>query len=136
MAYCAENGKMTQGRGITQMQALLVLNFIVPSVMVFVGVLLKKHPISDMRSGNGYNTPTARKSEAHWEYAQQIASDRFIFQGKWLFLAEVVLSALLFAVRLFVGWSVVIGSCFGFLWLCYAFYDTDKRIKERFADRG
>lgn len=128
--------KVTQERGITQMQALLVLNFIVPCIMVFVGAVLKKHPVSDPRSGNGYNTPTARKSEAHWEYAQQIAPGRFILLGKWLFLAEIVLSALLFAVRLFVGWSVMIGSCFGFLWLCYAFYDTDRRIKERFAGRG
>lgn len=136
MACCAENGKMKQGRRITQMQALLVLNLIVPCIMMLVGIFLKKHPVSDPGSGNGYNTPTARKSEAHWEYAQQIAPDRFIFQGKWLFLAEVVLSALLYAGRLFVGWSVMIGSCFGFLWLCYAFYDTDKRIKERFADYG
>ena len=40
------------------MYGLLVLNFIIPFVMVFVGYILKKHPVKDMTSGNGYNTPT------------------------------------------------------------------------------
>ena len=48
------------------MQALLILNLIGPFVMVLVGVLLKKHPQSDMRKQNGYNTPTARNPQLNW----------------------------------------------------------------------
>ena len=35
------------------MYGLLVLNFIIPFVMVFVGYILKKHTVKDMSSGNG-----------------------------------------------------------------------------------
>ena len=55
------------------MYGLIALNFIIPFVMVFVGYILKKHPVKDMTSGNGYNTPTSRKSQEHWDYAQSIA---------------------------------------------------------------
>lgn len=42
------------------MQALLILNLIVPFVMLVVSFLLRKHPVTDMQSHNGYNTPTSR----------------------------------------------------------------------------
>ena len=51
------------------MYALLCLNFIIPFVMILVGYILKKHPVSTMKSNNGYNTPTSRKSKKHWDYA-------------------------------------------------------------------
>lgn len=60
------------------MYGLIALNFIIPFVMVFVGYILKKHPVKDMTSGNGYNTPTSRKSQEHWDYAQSIAPNIFI----------------------------------------------------------
>ena len=72
------------------MYGLLVLNFIIPFVMVFVGYILKKHPVKDMTSGNGYNTPTSRKSQEHWDYAQSIAPNIFIGTGKTLGLVEIV----------------------------------------------
>ena len=60
------------------MYGLLILNFVIPFVMIFVGYILKKHPVKDMNSGNGYNTPSSRKSQEHWEYAQSIAPNIFI----------------------------------------------------------
>ena len=63
------------------MYGLIALNFIIPFVMVFVGYILKKHPVKDMTSGNGYNTPTSRKSQEHWDYAQSIAPN--IFYWYW-----------------------------------------------------
>lgn len=66
------------------MYGLLLLNLIVPYVMILVGHIFKKHPVSDMKSQNGYNTPTSRKSQAHWDYAQSIAPDIFISIGKIL----------------------------------------------------
>ena len=73
------------------MYGLIALNFIIPFVMVFVGYILKKHPVKDMTSGNGYNTPTSRKSQEHWDYAQSIAPNIFIGIGKTLGLVEIVL---------------------------------------------
>ena len=35
------------------MYGLLILNFVIPFVMIFVGYILKKHPVKDMNSGNG-----------------------------------------------------------------------------------
>ena len=59
--------------GDVLMYGLLILNFVIPFVMIFVGYILKKHPVKDMNSGNGYNTPSSRKSQEHWDYAQSIA---------------------------------------------------------------
>ncbi len=61
------------------MYGLLILNFVIPFVMIFVGYILKKHPVKDMNSGNGYNTPSSRKSQEHWDYAQSIAPNIFIY---------------------------------------------------------
>ena len=36
------------------MYGLIALNFIIPFVMVFVGYILKKHPVKDMTSGMTY----------------------------------------------------------------------------------
>ena len=73
------------------MYGLLILNFVIPFVMIFVGYILKKHPVKDMNSGNGYNTPSSRKSQEHWDYAQSIAPNIFIGIGKTLGLVEIVL---------------------------------------------
>lgn len=62
----------------------LLLNLIIPFVMILVGYLFMKHPVWDMESHNGYNTPTSRKSQAHWDYAQSIAPGIFISLGKKL----------------------------------------------------
>lgn len=32
------------------MYGLLILNFVIPFVMIFVGYILKKHPVKDMNS--------------------------------------------------------------------------------------
>src|SRR5699024_12794978 len=73
------------------MYGLLILNFVIPFVMIFVGYILKKHPVKDMNSGNGYNTPSSRKSQEHWDYAQSIAPNIVIGIGKTLGLVEIVL---------------------------------------------
>ena len=78
------------------MPFLLFLNLIVPYVMILTGSILKKHPVSDMKSQNGYNTPTSRKSQAHWDYAQSIAPDIFISLGKILGIIEIILSVMMF----------------------------------------
>ena len=67
------------------MQGLLLLNFIVPFVMILVGYLIKKHPEWDMESQNGYNTPTSRKSQAHWDYADIRQVDLWIFKRNSVF---------------------------------------------------
>ncbi len=116
------------------MRVMLLLNFIVPFVMILVGVLLKRYPVSDMRTQNGYNTPTSRKSQAHWDYAQQIAPDIYIFLGKCLFAVEVVLCVMLWLLRVSVEKSLIIGEGIGAACLFYGFYHTDRKIEEKFSD--
>ena len=72
------------------MYSLLLLNLIMPFVMIFVGFILKKHPVTDIKSGNGYNTPTSRKSQGHWDYAQSIAPDIFISFGNCFFIFSTI----------------------------------------------
>ncbi|MDE7332032.1 MAG: SdpI family protein [Lachnospiraceae bacterium] len=113
------------------MAALLLLNFITPFVMILVGYLLKKHPVSDMHKSNGYNTPVSRKSQAHWDYAQSIAPDIYISLGKYLFLFEITANVILLLLRVSIVWSVVVGTCIGMAFLFYGFYYIDSKIREK-----
>ena len=117
------------------MQVLLVLNFIVPFVMILVGCILKRHPGSDMSRHNGYNTPTSRKSQAHWDYAQKIAPDIYISLGKYLFVVEFAVSTILLILHVTIEYSIIIGECIGCAFLFFGFYHTDKRIEEKFSDK-
>ena len=71
------------------MKTLLLFNFIIPVVMLLASVFLKygKHPYPGPPSYgqtkwkvdlSGYNTPGSRKSQARWDYAQQIAPGVFL----------------------------------------------------------
>ena len=116
------------------MPFLLLLNLIVPYVMILVGCLFKKHPVSDMKSQNGYNTPTSRKSQAHWDYAQSIAPDIFISLGKILGVIEIILSIMLFLFQTPIQVSLTVGGCVGFGFLLLGFYQTDSEIEKKFME--
>ena len=107
---------------------MLLQNFIVPLVMILVGNMLRKHPVSDMRSHNGYNTPVSRRSQVHWDYAQKIAPEIFIRLGKYLLAAEAVLNVVLLLARVSVGWALGIGGGIGIAALIGGFYYTDLKI--------
>lgn len=113
---------------------ILVLNFIMPFVILLVGSMFKKHPVSDMSSQNGYNTPASRKSQAHWDYAQEIAPDIFISLGKALGIIEAVCCFILLFFEVSPENSVMIGNGIGVAFLIYGFYDIDSRIEKKFAD--
>lgn len=104
---------------------LLLLNFIVPFVMILVGDILKKHPAADMKSNNGYNTPTSRKSQEHWDYAQRIAPGNFIPFGKALGIIEIVLSVGMFLLHIPLEVAISVGSCVGFGFLLLVFFKTE-----------
>lgn len=114
------------------MYSLLVLNLLMPFIMLWVGYTLKKHPITDMDSNNGYNTPTSRKSQAHWDYAQSIAPDNFIRLGKILGIVEIILNILLFILKIPAHSSVIAGTVIGFIFLFWAFIKTEYKIKDKF----
>ncbi len=116
------------------MKALLIFCWIIPFVMVLVGVLLKKHPIADMHSGNGYNTPASRKSQEHWDYAQSIAPDIFLHLGR--LLAAVMLGYTIVPLLLPVDSMLlaVVGVIVGFCFLITAFLRTERKIKAYFEE--
>ncbi|GFI42686.1 hypothetical protein IMSAGC018_00349 [Lachnospiraceae bacterium] len=116
------------------MPFLLVLNLIVPYVMILVGSILKKHPVSDMKLQNGYNTPTSRKSQAHWDYAQSIAPNIFIALGKILGVIEIMISILMFLFHISSQAAVSVGECVGIGFLLYGFYKTDSEIEKKFRE--
>lgn len=118
------------------MYSLLILNLMMPFIMILVGCILKKHPITDRNSNNGYNTPTSKKSQEHWDYAQSIAPDIFIRRGKILGIAEVILNILLFILKVSVSSSITIGIVMGFIFLFWSFYETESKIKDKFANNS
>ena len=112
------------------MYYLLVLNLIMPFVMVSVGYTFKKHPASDMDPNNGYNTPTSRKSQAHWDYAQSIAPNIFISLGKILGIIEIILSVMMFLFHTSSQVALTVGGCVGVGFLLFGFYKTDSEIEK------
>lgn len=117
------------------MYALLCLNLIIPFVMILVGYILKKHPVSTMKSNNGYNTPTSRKSKKHWDYAQRIAPGNFIYFGKIVWIIEIVLSLVMFFMHVKIDTAITIGTCVGFGFLLLGFYKTDAETEENVENR-
>lgn len=117
------------------MYSLLLVNLISPFVMILVGFLLKKHPVTDMDSHNGYNTPASRKSQERWDYAQSIAPDNFISLGKTLGIIEIILLAgvLLLPISPYAG--MIAGSIVGMVFFFLGFYKTDTEIEKRFTNR-
>lgn len=116
------------------MPFLLLLNLIVPYVMILVGHTLKKHPASDMKTQNGYNTSTSRKSQAHWDYAQSIAPDIFISLGKILGVIEIILSVMMFLFHTSSQVALSVGGCVGVGFLLFGFYKTDSVIEKKFMN--
>lgn len=124
------------------MKYLLILNFIVPFVMVLVAWILKKNPVSSasIKQGlnsvkNGYSTPLARKSYAHWDYAQSIAPNIFRYFGRGLFVLEGIwcLLSLFFSVK--VERSISFGVLMGFGIMIAAFLKTESMIRDKFEKK-
>lgn len=116
------------------MYELLILNLILPFVMTLVGYILKKRPATNMNAAYGYNTPTAQKSQEHWNYAQSIAPDNFIRTGKILGIVEFVLCVFLILLNVSVYPTVFTGIIVGIVFLILAFYKTETGIKRKFSD--
>ena len=116
------------------MYYLLILNLIIPFVMLIVGYVLKKNTVKDMKSSNGYNTPTSRKSEEHWKYAQSIAPNNFISLGKVLGVVEIILSIGMFLLQISVNIALTVGICTGIVFLFCGFYKTEIGIKNKFKE--
>lgn len=114
------------------MPFLLLLNLLVPCVMILVGYMFRKHPASDMKSHNGYNTPTSRKSQMHWDYAQSIAPNIFISLGKILGIIEIILSVTLLLFHASSQVALMIGECLGIGFLFFGFYITDSKVEKKF----
>lgn len=116
------------------MYFLLLLNLIIPFVMILVGSILKKHPVTDMKTSNGYSTPTSRKSQEHWDYAQSIAPDNFISLGKTLGVIEIILNVVMFFWCKTVYTTLIVGMCVGGGFLFLWFYKTDSEIEKNFTE--
>lgn len=117
-------------KGGIVMKLLLVLNFIIPFVMLLVGGILRKNPVWDMKSHNGYNTPSSRKSQKHWDYAQSIAPQIFIEKGKILLAIEMVGVIVCILFQIPVAVANILGLIIGFGFLFYTFMIIDRKIKK------
>lgn len=114
------------------MEFLTILNLIIPFVMLAVGYALKKRPVTSMNRHCGYNTPAARKSQAHWDYAQHIGPDLFLKLGKISFAALLFLSAVMLLCKISVAAILSLGLTAGLLFLTAAFLRTEKQINRKF----
>ncbi len=63
-------------------------------MFIVLGVLLKKFPVKKISKCSGYSTPTSRKSQEVWDYAQVIAPKIALNMGLILFLVMAVLTLL------------------------------------------
>ena len=116
------------------MDVLIILSFIAPFVMLLVGNLLKKHPVTDMDRHQGYNTPSSRKSQAHWDYAQSIAPGIFITYGKTAFIIILIIDVVLYLLPINIDTVVSSGIGIGLIFVFIAFFTVEKQIGEKFPD--
>lgn len=115
---------------------MLVLNLICPFVLILVAAMMKKHPHGDRSTGNGYCTPAAQKSQARWDYAQHIAPEVYLFLGKSLLVAELLLTAALWLFRVPEDTGVAIGAGIGLCVTFGSFFLVDGKIEKEFADKA
>ena len=122
------------------MKTLLLLNFIIPGVMLLCSHWLKKwntpypgpavNQVKWKVDFSGYNTPQSRKSQAHWEYAQQIAP---VCMRKNGFLA---LAAAMICSIIGLLWEAAATLplwCVGFLFMGRAFRQVERALKNEFG---
>ena len=123
------------------MKELLLLSFVVPAAMLLVSVFLKygKHPYPGPSSYrqtkwkvdfSGYNTPGSRKSQARWDYAQQVAPSAF-FQNALLALAAAFLCCVVGLL-----WEQASRYplwCLTIIFMGRAFRQVEKALKEEFG---
>lgn len=102
--------------------------------MILVGDMLKKKPVSDMSKHTGYNTPTSRKSQEHWDYAQGIAPHIFISIGKILGVVEILISVVMFLLHTPIDSALIVGVCVGFGFMFYGFFKTDSEIEKKYLE--
>lgn len=102
--------------------------------MILVGYLLKKYPVTDMSRHQGYNTPSSRKSQEHWDYAQSIAPDIFLKYGKISFVFILLSTFLLLILNLDINISVYLGMAMGFVFVIVSFIKVEKQIKMKFPN--
>ena len=114
------------------MYYLLLENLITPFVMIFVGHTFKKHPGCGMDPNHVYNTPTSRKTQEHWVYAQSIAPDIFISLGKILGVIEIAIIALMYLFHAPIHAALGVGGFAGLCFLLLGFYKTDSEIEKKF----
>lgn len=117
------------------MKELLIVNFIIPFVMLLVGTLLKiMKPNPKIGFNNGYSTPSSRKSQERWDYAQVIAPPIFIKMGNILLWVMVLLNAVFLFSNYNNQVSVSICITIGFLFVIMSFYKVEKKLKIKFGD--
>ena len=126
------------------MNSMLLLVFVVPCVMLFAAWFLKKKqrpypgPAPHLRKWkidlNGYDTPRARKSQRHWDLAQQIAPKWMAYYGKLGLLISAVWAVYGLFVPENVDAIVTAGVICGVGYLLCAFRAVEKRLKETFGD--
>lgn len=82
-----------------------------------------------MRKHQGYNTPSSRKSQGHWNYAQSIVRNIFLKYGKMLLVFILILIVLFFFMNINLDVSVYLGTTLGVVFVIVSFYKVEKRLK-------
>lgn len=107
-----------------------ILCFIYPFVLVLVGSLFKKRPYLQIGS-NGYSTPSSRKSQETWDYAQKIAPDIFIKCGKILFaISTVIMIYSLIYKTITIDNCITISSIIGTVGMTVSFLVVETKLRK------
>ena len=114
------------------MKLLILLNLMIPFIMIFLSSFLKKHPVYDMSKHQGYNTPSSRKSQEHWDYAQSIAPDIFLKYGKVLLIFMLISYIFILLLDINMDIAVLFGNALGFIFAIIPFYKVEKQIRIKF----
>lgn len=108
------------------LENIFQLPLLVGGIFIVTGTITKVFPPKKINALYGYRTPSSRKSQPAWEFAQKYSSDKMIQAG----LVLVLISFL----KVIIGnkYEGFISLFFLFLAVIYLFFTTERALKNKF----
>lgn len=77
---------------------LFVCNLLIPLLMLIIGLVWEKHPVTDINGAIGYRTARSMKNQETWNFAQHYMGKIWKKTGFALFFPSIVVNIICFFV--------------------------------------
>lgn len=77
---------------------LFVCNLLIPLLMLIIGLVWEKHPVTDINGAIGYRTARSMKNQETWNFAQRYMGKIWKKTGSALFFPSIAVNIICFFV--------------------------------------